>query len=424
MRLSMILFQGVSFAGFICGYTGPNLQRQDMFGIWKLSHPHSKVPSSQDKQDTSSEGNEEEVVLRLNEDGSFDPYTPIPDETTISRDDLQSMLGRGGFWEYRDDMLLLAVDRPKTGDPSQDQDTLFVGKLDAHVSRSISWDAHSIGLTDEDHEVPNADAMTAATSLPEDIDVHLSVPKGTIDIGKFVYPKKHTAFFDEPILFKRSSVGTFHMNQILGNWNARLKNEREATPKPEPQFRKQDFHNRTFFLTTAPHPVNPTFAERDVHYDEAKATLDVRVMPITFHSNNTFTAYGMEKILRGRYDITGENGDTLYFRVSLFGFGRSVSGSVYSEGRLLSQDDRRAYRGKIQSYEQNNQTRRFVEGEFYYGYGQDAIRKANSMGTFTLQEVDSSDPTNEDDDDDEESVVDEDDSTGANSWGESGGDFQ
>ena len=75
VRLLMIL----SFGGVALGYTRPYyLQRQDLFGIWKLSHPHFKLPSSsQDPQGSSSkaEGNDE-VVLRLNEDGSFDPYTP------------------------------------------------------------------------------------------------------------------------------------------------------------------------------------------------------------------------------------------------------------------------------------------------------------------------------------------------------------
>jgi hypothetical protein len=111
-------------------------------------------------------------------------------------------------------------------------------------------------------------------------------------------------------------------------------------------------------------------------------------MPITFHSNNTFTAIGTEKILRGRFDITGDDGDNLYFRVSLFGIGRSTPGSVFSEGRLLSQEDRRAYIGQIQAYEGKNKTNLFVKGDFYYGYDKTA-KKANSMGTFTLQEVDS-----------------------------------
>ena len=415
----------LSFGGVAFGYTRPYyLQRQDLFGIWKLSHPHFKLPSSsQDPQGSSSKADgDDEVVLRLNEDGSFDPYTPIPNERTIPQDNLQGILGRGGLWEYRDDMLILAADRPKQVDPSQVHDTLFVGKLDVQVSRSISSDADRRTLESYDEEVPVDEPSALTADTPEDVDVHLSVPKGTIDIGKFMYPKKHNAFFDEPMLFKRSNIGSFQMNQLLGNLNARLKKEREAPPKPEPLFRRLDFHNRSFYLTTAPHPVNPTFAELDMHYDEAKATLDVRVIPITFHANNTFTAIGVDKILRGRYDIAGENGDSLFFRVSLFGFGRSLSGSIYSEGRLLSQDDRRAYRGMIQSYEHKNQTRLFVDGEFYYGFGSETFRKSNSMGTFTLQEVDSTDTGTEEDD--EESSLDEDDSIDTNAWDESGGDFQ
>lgn len=373
-----------------------------MCGIWKLSHPSFKFPSSPD----TKEEEEEEVVLRLNDDGTFDPYTPILDETRTPEDNLKGILGRGGCWEYRDDTLILAADRPEKLDPSKIHDTLFMGKLDVHISKSMQLDESSVELLDGKEEISKAEESTPpATNAANEIDVHLSIPQGRIDIGKFMYPKKHKAFFEEPMLFKRSNVGSFQMNQVLGNLNARLKHKKEAPPKPEPKFRKADFHNRTFYLTTAPHPVNPKFAELDVHYDEAKATLDVRIMPITFHSNNTFTAVGTEKILRGRFDITGEGGDALYFRVSLFGFGRSVSGSVFSEGRLLSQDDRRAYRGNIQSYEQNNnQTRMFVKGEFYYGLGIEALRKSNSMGTFTLQEID--DDTTLDDDDEEDEFED------------------
>jgi len=385
------------------------------------------------------------VVLRLNEDGSFDPYTPMTDdETTMTTttmtstttttttktsppDYLKNILGRGGLWEYRDNILMLAPERPKTADPSkQVNDTLFVGRLEVQVSPTLSWDSNSDALNDDndDVKIPNTETESSTTKKPEEVDVHLSMPKGTIDIGKFMYPKKHKAFFDEPMLFKRSNIGSFQMSQILGNLNARLRKELEAVPKPAPLFQKSDFHNRTFYLTTAPHPVNPTFAKLDVHYDETKATLDVRVMSITFYPNNTFAATGVEKILRGRYDIIGDEGETLYFRVSLFGFGRSLSGSVYSEGRLLSQDDRRAYRGRIQSFESKNQTRMFVEGEFYYGFGPEAFVRSNSMGTFTLQEIEKTDSSMDDDDDDDnddDGDEDDDDDEDENiTWGEDG----
>merc|ERR1712071_173034 len=41
-------------------------------------------------------------------------------------------------------------------------------------------------------------------------------------------------------------------------------------------------------------------------------------------------------------------GDQLWMQVLRFGFGRSVSGSTYSEGTFLTQDDERSYWGTIE----------------------------------------------------------------------------
>ena len=46
--------------------------------------------------------------------------------------------------------------------------------------------------------------------------------------------------------------------------------------------------------------------------------------------------------------MIGEKRDHIWMQVMRFGFGRSVSGSVFSEGRSLSKDDEKAYWGKIE----------------------------------------------------------------------------
>mmetsp|Transcript_67508 Transcript_67508/g.195166 ORF Transcript_67508/g.195166 Transcript_67508/m.195166 type:complete len:434 (-) Transcript_67508:64-1365(-) len=398
MRVRDLVLLAIIFNVFpmMEAFQRPFLRRDDLCGIWKVGTRTLDLPNA-------CKDDDKEVVIRLNDDGTFDPYTPIEQEEKDSLDDdLSGILGRGGCWEYRDETLMLALDRPENADSSKVHDMVLVGKLDVHVSESLSMENPSSAL--EEEKEAEAQDKRRSQKAPEDIDVHLSIPKGRVSIGKFMYPKKHKAFFDEPMLFKRSNIGTFHMNQVLGNLNARLKEEREAPPKPEPKYKKEDFFNRTFYLTTAPHPVNPTFAELDVHYDESKATMDIRVLPVTFYPNSTFAAIGTEKILRGKYEISGEQGDQLYFRVSLFGFGRSAPGSVYSEGRLLNQDDRRAYLGSIQAYDKNNQTCYFVDGEFYYGAGKEALRKPNSMGTFTLQEIDGEIIDEGEDDEDDSSA--------------------
>lgn len=364
-----------------------------MCGIWKLTQQRLDLPSTEKKPA------EEEIVLRLNDDGSFDPYTPEPeaDDSLNEPHDLHSILSRGGCWEYRDESLILAADRPGSTDSTKVHDTLLMGKLVAHVSECLAADDQSFISNDEDDGGEVVD-VASEDEKNDDIDVHLTIPQGQVSVGKFMYPKKHKAFFDEPVLFKRSNVGSFCMNQLLGNLNTRLKSERDEPKAPPAKYHKKDFHNRTFYLTATPHPVNQYYAEQDVHYDESKAVLDIRVMPITFHSNNTFSAIGTEKVLRGRYGISGEKRDRLWFQVSLFGFGRSAPGSIFSEGRLLSHDDRRGYAGPIQEYEKNNQTMFFVKGLYYYGTDLRNTFAPTSMGTFALQEIDDALVESEEDD--------------------------
>lgn len=287
---------------------------------------------------------------------------------------MNQILRRGGSWEYRDKTLLLAPKRPNDADPRKVHDTLLAGQLVIRVSDSLS-SPQNLEQNEGEKDTENGD-----------IDVHLSISEGSIEIGKFMYPRKHKAFFEDPILFKKASVGTFSASQILGNLNARLKSEREES-KPVAKFHKNDFHGRRFYLTATPHPVHLGYAKQDKRYDENKVLHDVRVLPIHFHGNNTFSALGTEKILRGRYGITGDEKDRLWFQVSLFGAGRSAPGSVFSEGRLLSHDDRRGYLGTIQAYEQKNNSKLFVRGEFYYGTDLKRAIKPNSMGVFTMQEI-------------------------------------
>jgi len=382
------------------GYTSkkpPFLTSRDMCGIWRL-----KIDPLQQRDDNdrlldkmpTNTNQEVEFALRLNEDGTFDPYTTMDDSATTFRMqqlegyqlnmDLQNLIGRGGCWDYRDQCLLLATDRSEKVGSANIKDTVFEGKILAQVSERLNENEGPI----EREDSSNDNTIT-------DIDVHLSIPYGRISTGKFFYPNKHSAFFDQPMLFEPSVTGTFCMNQLLGKLNTRIhKEERDkaSNTKAAAKYHKRDFYNRTFYLTDTPHPVNPGYAAQDLYYDESKATLDIRVMPITFHPNDTFSTIGSGKILRGRYGITGKERDALWFQVSLFGAGRSAPGSVFSEGKLLSQDDRRGYVGPIQAYSnKHNETTYFVDGEYFYGTDLKRARKPNSMGTFTLQEIDEKD---------------------------------
>jgi hypothetical protein len=75
----------------------------------------------------------------------------------------------------------------------------------------------------------------------------------------------------------------------------------------------------------------PSKAAKKAAEDAEKRPANIRVMEVQFFSNNTFaTVAGLgESILRGKFHIIGEKRDQLSMRISRFGFGRSVSGSVY-----------------------------------------------------------------------------------------------
>jgi len=78
-------------------------------------------------------------------------------------------------------------------------------------------------------------------------------------------------------------------------------------------------------------------------------------MKVMIHANNTFsTLAGMggsdaTNILRGRFNVIGDKRDQVWMQSVRFGFGRSVSGSLYSEGNALGEETK-SYWGKI-SYE-------------------------------------------------------------------------
>jgi hypothetical protein len=398
----------------------PFIRQKDLIGIWKLTHSNLQLPTtapgstSTDEQQTNDANEISDVlVFRLNEDGTFDPYTRTPEEGDPT---FHQILGRGGTWKYQEKALILAANRPEGLDPSNKiHDTVLSGRLQIQTSQSLPASDQAIS----DHEETSADDANCNSEgstqddSEADVDVQLSVPEGQVLVGKFMYPKTHNAFFDEPMLFHQSCIGSFAISQLLGNLNARLKEERE-TPKPIAKFHKKDFYGRRFYVTATPHKINPSYAAADIHFDEDKVVHDIRVTPISFHANNTFTGQGTEKTLRGRFGIAGEERDRLWFQVSLFGAGRSAPGSVYSEGRLLSHDDRRGYVGNIQTTldPKTNQTLVFVEGEMYFGTDLKTPKKPNSMGLFSMQEIITEEVDEDEDEDEMEDEEDENDSDG------------
>jgi hypothetical protein len=199
--------------------------------------------------------------------------------------------------------------------------------------------------------------------------------KGNVLKGKFMYQQTHPSFFDTPMV-NPECLGSFTLEQSLSTSSIAPVTIQDPKKKDN-QFERADFYDLEFIMT-----IEPTeMASSSKNLDVLNLPFDVRVMPIRFFANNTFVALGTNKILRGRFDITGN--DRLTFEVSRFGMGRSVAGSVYSEGRGLTHDDERNYSGVVQ--EQNGRLR--VEGTVTFGtdLGEDA--RPEPVGRFILTEA-------------------------------------
>jgi hypothetical protein len=203
---------------------------------------------------------------------------------------------------------------------------------------------------------------TANDSAFSSLDTHLSVPKGSVQVGRFLYPKKHPYFFDQPMFQPRKS-GSFSLRQVLGSLNTQNPVEEQEIEK----FQRADFYNKTqrqrprgslrWSIKYNKFVYDPPSKEAKQLEDEEKARpVQIRVMQVQFHANNTFSSVaGLgESILRGKFDIIGQDKDQLWMQVIRFGFGRSVSGSVYSEGRMLTHEDDKTYWGPIGFAEQGD----------------------------------------------------------------------
>ena len=163
----------------ISGYANsgaPELNRRSMAGLWRLvtTNPKSLVATPR-KEFTTYPKKCMEFLLMLKEDGSFEQYKDG------SKDD-ETCKTVKGTWDYLDGQLILATDRSK---PSMIRDTILVGKVVAKSQDSVPDNPTTV-LTNK--ELVNS-TQTASGAMTT--DTHLSVPQGSVKVGKFMYPKHH-----------------------------------------------------------------------------------------------------------------------------------------------------------------------------------------------------------------------------------------
>lgn len=351
---------------------------------------------------------ETEIFIKLKDDYTFEQcqYLHFSDGTNdegsleeklemeLSKRDRESFAWKG-TWDFIDGKLILAADRPekklkpfsvyddddKTNDGKEkgadaaDADTILVGKVAVQSEDSLTENPvlEQKKMSDQadnalQEEGEQGDKLSSTQPKKNTIDVHLSVPKGKIKTGKFMYPKNHPSFFEQPII-RPESKGRFELRQILGDHNAKLADDDDDLTE---LFRKKDLVGKRFYLSTFPSPKRKKkfegFSKLENRYvqseyeltaeekeeEESKPGKNMQVMAVELFANNTFSTLqglGSSTVLRGRWSIIGKKRDALWMMVSRFGFGRSVSGSTFSEGKSLTQSDEKAYWGTITNVE-------------------------------------------------------------------------
>ncbi len=421
--------------------------------------PPKKKKTVKDKSDVNHD-----VLLLLREDGNFVQYMSGKDVGEDSDDDDDKEVEKNtssslnvvddvvegtsdlgtmkGSWALVDGQLILAADRPKQDDKnirsgSSTHDTMMAGKVVATSGQLLKGNpalakAGEEGASAGKSAVEEDEKKTNAGDQ-ETEDVHLSV-SGEISIGKFFYPLKHPSFFDQP-MFGPTPTGSFELKQVLGTLNTQVG---DGAGKLVEKFRKRDIMDKRFFLTSYPLPTRAerlqkkmssekynkykdyksmTNADKEREEMEKNAPMQIKSFEVALFANNTFsTITGLgDTVLRGKWSIIGEERDQLWMNVWRFGFGRSVSGSTYSEGPYLSHFDDVSYWGKIyevdaavgeDSIEDDpaewKGTRIEINGAVMIGVGLEPC----SIARFTMIEK-----TEDDDDIDEDDEDDEDDET-------------
>jgi hypothetical protein len=332
----------------------PELSRR-LPGIWKLKtdslpfepNIRSKLQGllSSSRQRKDDVPNHDEIWLKLNADGTFKQCNEgyVEGKWISGNWKLINELRRGP-------KLVLAMNRQYYG---PQYDLVLEGRLN---------NKDNVGKEEND-KTANAESEPSLTL------------QGHVLKGKYLHPRGHTSFFDPPLLASPETIGPFHMEQSLSTYSIlgdRLDKDDLHQDPTTTIIRNLDFHGKKFVLA-----VEPLKQSKSKNEQTQNQPVDIRSMPVTFFVNNTFAAMGVNKILRGRFQVqkAEEDGYELSMQVSLFGAGRSAPGSVYSEGTGLSHEDERTYVGTIQQQVlDNTRTLLYVQGTVFFGtdLGEDA----------------------------------------------------
>jgi hypothetical protein len=193
--------------------------------IWKLpmkeftTYPKSKKSELDDGMNLSAPTpkKQTEIFIKIKDDHTFEQcqalrFSDGADEGNSLEETLELEVSKReresfawkGTWAFVDGNLILAADRPekkpfsvyddddaKDGDGSAEVDTILVGKVAVQSEESLTENP----ALERRQNTPGDDdaSLSSSSSQPRKgtIDVYLSIPRGKIKTGKFMYPKTH-----------------------------------------------------------------------------------------------------------------------------------------------------------------------------------------------------------------------------------------
>lgn len=210
------------------GFFPPPSASPDPKTIWKLrgflpmkeftTFPKTKKPSLDDDMNLSAPPTpkkQTEIFIKIKDDHTFEQcqalrFSDGADEENSLEEKLELEVSKReresfawkGTWAFVDGNLILAADRPEKkpfsvyddddatdGDRSAEADTILVGKVAVQSEESLTENP----VLEQRRDSPGYDDLSSSSSQPRKgtIDVYLSIPRGKIKTGKFMYPKTH-----------------------------------------------------------------------------------------------------------------------------------------------------------------------------------------------------------------------------------------
>ena len=284
----------VSMPTSVVGFSNSEV-KQWVTGLWRLTgtiestwqeptYPLKEFSVFPKKQDAPKV---EEHLLLLQEDGSFKRVNK--EVKMLGSDSATFMQWKKGTWDFVDGKLILASDRPPHADVKRIKDTVLEGDvqvssqealLEAPVSvdedaSSSVVDSNDVGGNDTTETTDKVETASSSSSsstkgMTNTLDIRLSVPKGTVKLGRFTYPKTHPDFFENP-MFRPKSTGTFELRQVMGH------TVEKSVQTYIDRFRREDLAGKKYWLSSYPLPSHTPkkWSDKKQKYVDRKYSSDV-----------------------------------------------------------------------------------------------------------------------------------------------------